>query len=34
MKDDNEEILGHEVDTTGRIEPTHYFEYVAESSVS
>jgi len=34
MKDDNEDILGHEVDTEGRIALDHHSEHVAESSVS
>ena len=34
MKDDNEDIPAHEVDTTGRIVPTCYTERIAESSVS
>ena len=34
MKDDNDDILGHEEDTKGRIALTHHFEHVAETSVS
>jgi hypothetical protein len=34
MKDDNDDILGHEVDTKGRIESTSHTVRIAESSVS
>jgi hypothetical protein len=33
MKDDNEDILGHDVDTEGRIELTSHNEYVRSHSV-
>ena len=33
MKDDHEDISAHEVDTEGRIQLTHHFEHVAETSV-
>jgi len=34
MKDDNQDIPAHEVDTKGRIVPTRHTERIAESSVS
>jgi len=34
MKDDNQDIPAHDVDTEGRIQLTRHSEYVAESSVS
>ena len=34
MKDDNQDIPAHDVDTKGRIELTCHSEHVGESSVS